>query len=64
MCRRLFQQFCDGVQGERTRTVDAVQFLREAWDQLETKVIQVRWGIYELQLGFRRNQMTKAMANG
>jgi hypothetical protein len=39
------------MQGEPIRTVDAVQFLREAWNQLETKVIPVGWEIYEDALG-------------
>jgi hypothetical protein len=51
MCRRLFQRFCDGIQGERVRTVNAVQLLREAWDQLETKGTQEGWGIYKDRLG-------------
>jgi hypothetical protein len=51
MCHRLFQWFCDGMQGERIRIVDVVQFLGEAWDQLEIKVIQVGWWIYEDGLG-------------
>jgi hypothetical protein len=31
--------------------VDAVQFLQEAWDQLEIRVIQVGWRNYEDALG-------------
>jgi hypothetical protein len=39
------------VQSEQILTVNAVCFLREAWDQVEAKVIQVGWGIYEDTLG-------------
>jgi hypothetical protein len=50
-CRRLFQRFCMGIEGERIRIADGVQFLKEAWDRLETKVIEAGWGIYEDALG-------------
>jgi hypothetical protein len=39
------------MQRERTGTVDTVQFLREAWDQRKTKVIQMGRGLYEDELG-------------
>jgi transposase len=51
ICRRLFQRFCIGSAEERIRISDAVGFLREAWNQLETKVIARGWGIYEDVMG-------------
>jgi hypothetical protein len=51
MCRRLFQRVCVDVGDERVRTIDAIRFLREPWEKLETKVIEAGWGIYENELG-------------
>jgi hypothetical protein len=50
MCRRLFQRFCVDIEDERVRIAGAVHFLREAWEKLETKVIEAGWGISEDEL--------------
>jgi hypothetical protein len=35
-----FQRFCVDIGDERVRITDAVHFLREAWEKLETKAIE------------------------
>jgi hypothetical protein len=51
MCRRLFQRFCQCSDDGRVKTRDAVQFLIQCWDGLETRVIEKGWGISEDGLG-------------
>jgi hypothetical protein len=51
MRRRLFQRFFQHSDDERVKTQDAVHFLIQAWDGLETRVIEKGWTIYEDVLG-------------
>jgi hypothetical protein len=46
-CRRLFHRFCQHDATGRVKKRDAVRFLSEAWDNLDTRVIEKGWAIYE-----------------
>jgi transposase len=47
ICRRLFQRFCLRSEDGHVKTRDAIQFLIQAWEGLETRVIEKGWGLYE-----------------
>jgi hypothetical protein len=43
------------------RIADAVRFLREAWEKIETKVIEAGWGFTRMSLASLRKMMVKAV---
>jgi hypothetical protein len=51
ICRRSFQRFCLWSEDGHVKTREAIQFLIQAWDELEIRVIEKGWGLYEDVLG-------------
>jgi hypothetical protein len=50
ICRRLFSRHCQELDPSVKRP-DAARFVQEAWDALETHILEKGWGIFEDALG-------------